>query len=100
MTRQGGARREGVRPGGSDTYVRTDMRRPSLRIRRFLAPLLARRLLAAAVAVLRHALDGDHPFALLRLEDAHALGIAGGDAHVVDGAADQLAAVGAERDLG
>src|SRR6478672_11203893 len=61
--------------------------------------LFAVAVLAVAVGVLGHALDGDDTLALLGLEDAHALRVARGDAHVVDGAADQLARVGDEHDL-
>src|SRR5204863_7573930 len=54
---------------------------------------------AIAVAVVGDALDGDHLLALVGLEDAHALSVACGDAHVVHRAADQLAAVGHQHDL-
>src|SRR6185295_6575928 len=56
-------------------------------------------LLPVAVALLGDALDGHDPLVVLGLEDAHALDAAAGDAHVVDGTADQLAAVRHQHDL-
>src|SRR5262245_10843211 len=43
--------------------------------------------------------DGDDALTLLHLEQRHALGLAAGDADVVDWAADELAAIGHQHDL-
>src|SRR5215468_5271809 len=56
-------------------------------------------LTAVAIAVLRHALDGDDLLAFLCLEYAHTLGVASGDAHIVHRHADELARVGNQHDL-
>src|SRR5262245_34668461 len=56
-------------------------------------------LCLAAVAVLRHALDGYDLLAFLCLEDAHTLRVAPGDAHIVHRYADELAGVGNQHDL-
>ena len=76
------------------------------------APLLGLRLrfrrapILAAVSftfdgspVITDTLNRHNPFGDIGLEDAHALGITAGDAHVLDRATDQLPAVGHQHEL-